>query len=262
MNTEERAALGKRIKDFRLEAGMSRAKLASAIGCGASRILPWEKGESRPNPIGAVKLSQVMKCTITYIYPEWNELSHMERIMAQRGFSAEKLAETVGTHRNNILRIKAGKQSPSIEMVNRIAKALRCAAEDLHLRATRRTPKREWQKDSLTEEQRIFRNELFARNKKIIDSVIYNRRAMIRACRVDVQDARQTVAERMCSALEKLILTDNSANTALNYLTVSLDHELVSYCLKEKVRGMTEVPKGSELSVLSLDSLISDGFQI
>ena len=85
---------------------------------------------------------------------------------------------------------------------------------------------------------------------------------MIRACRVDVQDARQTVAERMCSALEKLILTDNSANTALNYLTVSLDHELVSYCLKEKVRGMTEVPKGSELSVLSLDSLISDGFQI
>ena len=262
MDEIEKANVGNRIRAKRLEARMSRAKLASAIGCSPSRILPWEKGKSRPNPIYAVKLSRVMKCPIVYIYPEWNEMSPMEKKMAQKGLDSNKLADLVGVHRNSIIEIKEGRRPPSIEMENRIARELGCSAEELNLNATRRTPRRELQKDGLTAEQLLIRNELFSRNTKIIESVVFKRLAMIMACGVDEQDARQVVAARMCSALDKLIMADKKPSTAFNYLSISLDRELVSYCLKEKTRGMTGVPKGFELSIISLDGLISDGFQI
>jgi DNA-binding XRE family transcriptional regulator len=47
------------------------------------------------------------------------------------GFSQEALAEVVDCHRNFVGRIERGEQNPTVDMLVRFAKALKCTVTDL-----------------------------------------------------------------------------------------------------------------------------------
>lgn len=49
----------------------------------------------------------------------------------QFGISQEKLAEAVGCHRNYLGRIERGEQNITLDMMVRVAKALRCSVTDI-----------------------------------------------------------------------------------------------------------------------------------
>ncbi|MBN1153008.1 MAG: helix-turn-helix transcriptional regulator [Dehalococcoidia bacterium] len=55
-------------------------------------------------------------------------------LRAQRlklGLSQEALAEIVDCHRNFVGRLERGEQNPTVDMLVRLAKALRCSVADL-----------------------------------------------------------------------------------------------------------------------------------
>lgn len=57
----------RRIKELRLEKGMTQKELASLLNLTANSICEWEKGRSSPNIELLIKLSEIFEVSIDYI---------------------------------------------------------------------------------------------------------------------------------------------------------------------------------------------------
>lgn len=55
----------KRLKEFRERRGYSVEELAEQVGVSRQIIYEWEKGKSFPNVINALKLSDILKASIS-----------------------------------------------------------------------------------------------------------------------------------------------------------------------------------------------------
>lgn len=59
--------IANRIKELRLERGMTQKELAQAVGCSQPMIVMWEKEECEPTASAIVKLSEALNCTTDYL---------------------------------------------------------------------------------------------------------------------------------------------------------------------------------------------------
>lgn len=59
--------IANRIKELRLEKGMTQKNLAALVGCSQPMIVMWEKGECEPTASAIVKLSEALNCTTDYL---------------------------------------------------------------------------------------------------------------------------------------------------------------------------------------------------
>lgn len=59
--------IANRIKELRLERGMTQKQLAQAVGCSQPMIAMWEKEECEPTASAIVKLSEALNCTTDYL---------------------------------------------------------------------------------------------------------------------------------------------------------------------------------------------------
>lgn len=59
--------IANRIKELRLERGMTQKQLAQAVGCSQPMIAMWEKEECEPTASAIVKLSEALNCRTDYL---------------------------------------------------------------------------------------------------------------------------------------------------------------------------------------------------
>jgi len=59
--------LSKRIKELRMEKGLSQPQLARAIGCSKGQISFWENGLNEPKASYVVKLADVFGVSTDYL---------------------------------------------------------------------------------------------------------------------------------------------------------------------------------------------------
>ncbi len=59
--------IAKRIKELRLENGLTQRSLAKLVSCDQSMIARWEKGECEPTASAIVKLSDALDCSCDYL---------------------------------------------------------------------------------------------------------------------------------------------------------------------------------------------------
>ena len=59
--------VAQRIKELRLERGLTQIQLAKLVGCSQPMIVMWEKEECEPTASAIVKLSDALNCTTDYL---------------------------------------------------------------------------------------------------------------------------------------------------------------------------------------------------
>lgn len=59
--------IAKRIKELRLECGMTQTELSKAVGCNQSMIARWEREECEPTATAILKLSEALNCSTDYL---------------------------------------------------------------------------------------------------------------------------------------------------------------------------------------------------
>lgn len=59
--------VAQRIKELRIEKGMTQKQLAQIVGCSQPMIVMWEKGECEPTASALFKLSEALNCTADYL---------------------------------------------------------------------------------------------------------------------------------------------------------------------------------------------------
>lgn len=59
--------IGQRIKELRLEMGMTQTQLSAIVGCTQSMIARWEKEECEPTASAILKLSEALECSCDYL---------------------------------------------------------------------------------------------------------------------------------------------------------------------------------------------------
>jgi transcriptional regulator with XRE-family HTH domain len=64
--------IAERIKELRVEKGMSQAQLAEMVGCSQPMITLWEKGECEPTATAIIKLSEALNCSTDYLLGKTN----------------------------------------------------------------------------------------------------------------------------------------------------------------------------------------------
>jgi transcriptional regulator with XRE-family HTH domain len=62
------------------------------------------------------------------------EMDNLERIRKARGLTQTQLAEAIGANQGTISKIESGEGNPTLDMINRIAAALRVHPSDLFSR--------------------------------------------------------------------------------------------------------------------------------
>ena len=65
--------LSKRIKELRLEKGLTQTQLAEKAGINQSMIARWERGEREPIASAVVKLADALECTCDYLLVRTND---------------------------------------------------------------------------------------------------------------------------------------------------------------------------------------------
>ena len=81
-----------RLKELRLEMGLTQAQLAKEAGLRQSHISSWESGLRMPLPDGLLKLANFFNCSVDYLLgnDENEELSKEVRVLVSK---YEKLNE-------------------------------------------------------------------------------------------------------------------------------------------------------------------------
>ncbi len=59
--------IAQRIKELRLECGMTQTELSKAVGCTQSMVARWEKEECEPTATAIVKLAEALGCSCDYL---------------------------------------------------------------------------------------------------------------------------------------------------------------------------------------------------
>lgn len=59
--------IAKRIKELRLENGLTQKALSEKVSCDQSMIARWEKEECEPTASAIVKLSEALNCSCDYL---------------------------------------------------------------------------------------------------------------------------------------------------------------------------------------------------
>ena len=65
--------LSKRIKELRLEKGLTQTQLAEKAGINQSMIARWERGEREPFASAVLKLADALECTCVYLLGRTND---------------------------------------------------------------------------------------------------------------------------------------------------------------------------------------------
>ena len=60
--------VGNRIRERRLELGLSQGKLARAIGTDQSKVSHWEAGHCEPKVFNALLLAKALGTTVEYLF--------------------------------------------------------------------------------------------------------------------------------------------------------------------------------------------------
>ena len=65
--------LSKRIKELRLEKGLTQTQLAEKAGINQSMIARWERGAREPIASAVVTLADALECTCDYLLGRTND---------------------------------------------------------------------------------------------------------------------------------------------------------------------------------------------
>ena len=68
----ERDVFNKRLKDLRLEVGLTQTELAKRIGATQRQVSFWESGQIEPNIFWLIKLADFFDVQIDYLVEEFN----------------------------------------------------------------------------------------------------------------------------------------------------------------------------------------------
>ena len=63
--------------------------------------------------------------------PDWWRGQVLKKIRERRGFTQAALAERVGVHQVTIARLETGERNPSMDLLHRLAKALKVKLPEL-----------------------------------------------------------------------------------------------------------------------------------
>lgn len=63
-----------RIRELRLELGLSQVELAQCLGVKQSSVSIWEKGDSTPSMGNLRKLAKLFNCTLDFLCPEQEQV--------------------------------------------------------------------------------------------------------------------------------------------------------------------------------------------
>lgn len=90
--------IGKRIREYREERGMSQKELADKIGVSNSRVSNWEQGINRPDADILADLCRVLKVSpseLLDVHLSTDELSDQERKVIQAYRTKKELQQAV-----------------------------------------------------------------------------------------------------------------------------------------------------------------------
>ena len=121
-----------KLRELRVEKGMSRAELAEASGIRQSMIGNVENGFTKLGPRRLVQIAPALGVDVSELVDNWNELTRLEQHRLRRGLSQTDLANIAGVSSHTISSHEVDcKQNISREAAERIAAALNTQPEEL-----------------------------------------------------------------------------------------------------------------------------------
>lgn len=120
-------ALGKTIRDFRKQRGLTLQALSDQLGVSCSFLSAVEREVKKPSVAMVRKLSDVLNISPTYLFGVGSEKIYGEKIRfirRGRSLSIEELSELSGIAPNFIQAYEEGTQEPDLETLDRLAEAL------------------------------------------------------------------------------------------------------------------------------------------
>lgn len=125
----------------RVEAGLTQAEVAEAVGVSQRVVSYWERGERRPSRHAARLLDRLFGLTPPAPAPadaaravvEANRVTaaRIRRRREARGWSQADLARAVGLDHSAVSRLESGDRTPRLETLAAIAAAFGCRPSDL-----------------------------------------------------------------------------------------------------------------------------------
>ncbi|WP_206812618.1 helix-turn-helix domain-containing protein [Paradesulfitobacterium ferrireducens] len=119
--------LGKTIRDFRKQRGLTLQALSDQLGVSCSFLSAIEREVKKPSVSMVKKLSDVLNISPTYLFGSGSERVYGEKIRfirRGRSLSIEDLSELSGIPVEQIEAYEDGSQEPDLETLDRLAEAL------------------------------------------------------------------------------------------------------------------------------------------
>ena len=120
-------ALGKTIRDFRKQRGLTLQALSDQLGVSCSFLSAVEREVKKPSIAMVKMLSDVLNISPTYLFSMETEKVYGEKIRfirRGRSMSIEELSELSGIAQDTILAYEEGTLEPDLESLDRLAETL------------------------------------------------------------------------------------------------------------------------------------------
>ena len=123
-----------RIKEARLQKGISQKELATAIGVAQNTLSQYENGKREADYDTILKISEILNCPIDYLIRREDSENHMNRIAElrkERNLSQQELAIIIGVTPNEVCSWENENQKPDFESLRKMAFFFHCSIEYL-----------------------------------------------------------------------------------------------------------------------------------
>ena len=127
-----------RIKEARLQNGISQKELATAIGVAQNTLSQYENGKREADYDTILKISEILNCPIDYLIRGEDGENHINRIAElreERNLSQQELALIIGVTPNAVSNWENGDQNPDYGSLKKMAYFFNCSTDYLLGRA-------------------------------------------------------------------------------------------------------------------------------
>lgn len=172
-----------RIRELRVEKGITQVKFAQMLSTSQANISGWELEKWEPDKNALKKMSEIFGCSIDYILGNDKDIDFskknlpmdkLKQLREERNISQSQLGEIIGAARSTICQYEAGKREPDLETLIKLADYFQVSVDYLigHDNAIMKRPYSEIAENFIKEFQELFSEERFikiARTYKKLD---------------------------------------------------------------------------------------------
>lgn len=168
-----------RIRELRVEKGITQVKFAQMLSTSQANISGWELEKWEPDKNALKKMSEIFGCSIDYILGYENKeknlqsttvpLTRIVKLRNEKHITQEELSKNIGINRSTLAMYETNKTEPNLETLIKLADYFQVSVDYLigHDNAIMKRPYSEIAENFIKEFQELFSEERFINIAKL-----------------------------------------------------------------------------------------------